>query len=61
METFLRNRYPDKQDDFYIKARMVYVITDKVAKDILNVDNKQQKEVYIQYFIELILHFSFDL
>ncbi|RHP86861.1 TetR/AcrR family transcriptional regulator [Eisenbergiella sp. OF01-20] len=61
METFLRNRYPDKQEDFHIKARMVYVITDKVAKDILKVDNKQQKEVYMQYFIELILHFSFDL
>lgn len=61
MEIFLRKRYPDRQDDSYIKARMIYVITDQVAKDILCVNNEQQKENYIQLFAEEILHFSFDL
>lgn len=61
METFLRKRYPDRQDDYYIQARMIYVITDRVAKDILCVNSQQQKEKYIQLFIEEILHFSFDL
>lgn len=61
IETFLRKRYPDRQDDYYIKARMIYVITDQVAKDILCVNSQQQKEKYIQLFIEEILHFSFDL
>ena len=61
IETFLRKRYPDRQDDYYIKARMIYVITDQVAEDILCVNSQQQKEKYIQLFIEEILHFSFDL
>lgn len=61
METFLRKRYPEEQGDYYIKARMIYVITDQVAKDILCVNNEYQKESYIQLFAEEILHFSFDL
>ena len=56
-----QTRYPDRQDEYYIKARMIYVITDQVAKDILCVNSQQQKEEYIQLFIEEILHFSFDL
>ncbi|MDO5602229.1 MAG: hypothetical protein Q4G07_05615, partial [Oscillospiraceae bacterium] len=61
IKTFLQKRYPDRQEDHYIKARMIYVVTDQVAKDILCVDSQQQKEKYIQLFIEEILHFSFDL
>ncbi len=61
IEIFLRKRYPDRQDDYYIKARMTYVITDQIAKDILCINSKQQKETYIQLFINEILHFSFDL
>ena len=60
-EAFLRKRYPDRQDNYYIKARMIYVITDQVAKDILCVNNERQKEDYIQLFVEEILRFSFDL
>lgn len=60
-EVFLRKRYTDIQDDYYIKARMIYIVTDKVAKDILCVNNQQQKAVYIQCLVEEILHFSFDL
>lgn len=61
LEVFLKKRYPNMQDDYYIKARMIYVITDKVAKDILCVNNEQRKKAYIQCFVEEILHFSFDL
>lgn len=61
MEAFLKKRYPDRQEDYYIKARMIYVITDRIAKDILCVNTEQQKENYIQLFAEEIVHFSFDL
>lgn len=61
LELFLRKRYTGKRDDYYIKARMIYVVTDIIAKDILSVNSEQQKKVYIQYFVEEILHFSFDL
>lgn len=61
LEVFLKKRYIGKQDDYYIKARMIYVVTDKVTKDILCIDNEQQKAAYIQCFIEEFLHISFDL
>lgn len=61
MENFLRKRYPGRQDDYYIRARMIYVITNQVAKDILCVNTEQQKEDYIQLFVEEVLHCAFDI
>ncbi len=61
METFLIKRYPNRQEDCYVRARMIYVITDQVAKDILCVGMSPQREDYIQIFINEIIHFSFEL
>lgn len=61
LESFLKKRYPDRQDDFYTKARMVYVISDQVAKDILCVQTEPQREDYIHIFVKEIIHLSFDL
>lgn len=61
IEMFLKKRYPDKQEDFYIRARMIYIITDRVAKDILCVSTVQQKEKYICLLADEILHYAFEL
>lgn len=61
METFFKKRYPNRQDNYYIRARMIYVITDQVAKDILRIVNAPQKDEYIQILANEIIHFSFDL
>jgi len=61
LESFLRKRYPNKQENYYVRARMLYILTDQVAKDILCVNIGQQREDYIQFFINEIIHFSFDL
>ena len=58
--TFLKKRYPNRRDDFYTRARMIYVITDQVAKDILCVQNVSQREEYIQIFVNEIIHLTFD-
>lgn len=60
LEMFLKKRYPNRQDDFYTRARMIYVITDQVAKDILCVESVSQREDYIQIFVNEIIHLSFD-
>ncbi|MBC5708914.1 TetR/AcrR family transcriptional regulator [Hungatella sp. L12] len=60
-ELFLTQRYPDKQEDFYIRARMIYMITDRLAKDILCVGTEQQKENYICLFADEIIRYAFDL
>ena len=60
LEIFLKKRYPNRQDDFYTRARMIYVITDQVAKDILCVESVSQREDYIQIFVNEIIHLSFD-
>lgn len=61
IEKFLKKRYPDKHEDFYIRARMIYIITDRVAKDILCVSIAQQKQEYILLLVEEILYYAFDL
>ncbi|PWJ79198.1 UNVERIFIED_CONTAM: hypothetical protein C7383_101576 [Murimonas intestini] len=60
LEMFLKKRYPNRQDDFYTRARMIYVITGQVAKDILCAQSVSQREDYIQIFINEIIHLSFD-
>lgn len=60
LEMFLKKRYPNRQDDFCTRARMIYVITDQVAKDILCVESVSQREDYIQIFVNEIIHLSFD-
>ncbi|MDO4273228.1 MAG: TetR/AcrR family transcriptional regulator [Eubacteriales bacterium] len=61
MESFLKKRYPDRQENFYTRARMIYVITEQVAKDILCVQSPSQKEEYIQILVKEIIHLLFDL
>lgn len=61
MEIFFKKRYPNRQDNYYIRARMLYVITDQVAKDILRIIDTPQKDEYIQILADEIIHFSFDL
>lgn len=61
LESFLKKRFPDRQDNFYTRARMIYVITDQVAKDILCVHTAPQREEYIHIFVNEIIHLSFDL
>lgn len=61
METFFKKRYPNRQDNYYIQARMLYVITDQVSKDILRIVDTAQKDEYIQILAGEIIRFSFDL
>ena len=61
LESFLRQRYPNRQMNYHILARMIYILTDQIAKDILRVEIGPQREDYIQLFIDEIIHFSFDL
>lgn len=61
IEMFLKKRYPNKQEDFYIRARMIYIVTDRVAKDILCVNTAQQKENYILLLADEILRHTFEL
>lgn len=61
IELFVRSRYRDQQVNCYITARMIYIITDQVAKDILRIDDGQQKEDYVRLFVDEIIHLSFDL
>lgn len=61
MENFLKKRYPDKQENFYIRARMLYMITDRVSRDILCVGTVRQKEDYIDLLADEILHYIFEL
>lgn len=61
LESFLRQRYSIQQVNYHITARMIYILTDQIAKDILRVDIGQQRDDYIQLFIDEIIHFSFDL
>ena len=37
------------------------LLTDQLAKDILSVDIGQQREDYIQLFVDEIIHLSFEL
>lgn len=60
LEAFLRKQNHKEQDNYYIRARMIYVITDQVAKDILCVNDKHQMEIYIQYLADEIIHFAFE-
>lgn len=61
MENFLKKRYPDRQEDFYIRARMLYMITDRVSRDILCVGTARQKEDYTELLADEILHYTFEL
>ena len=61
LESFLRQRYPNRQMNYHSLARMIYILTDQIAKDILRVEIGPQREDYIQLFIDEIIHFSFDL
>lgn len=61
LESFLKMRFPDSHVNFYTRARMIYVITDQIAKDILCVQTGPQREEYIHIFIDEIIHLSFDL
>ena len=61
LESFLKKRYYNRKVNFYIRARMIYVLTDQLAKDILSVDIGQQREDYIQLFVDEIIHLSFEL
>lgn len=61
IENFFKKRYPDRQEDFYIRARMLYMITDRVSRDILCVGTARQKEDYIDLLADEILHYTFEL
>lgn len=61
LESFLRKRYTDQSVNCYIRARMLYILTDQIAKDILRVENEQQREDYMELFMDEIVHLSFDL
>lgn len=61
LELFLRRRYLSQQVNYYIAARMLYILTDQISKDILRVDIGEQREDYIRLFVDEIVHFSFDL
>ena len=61
MENFLKKRYPDRQEDFYIRARMLYMITDRVSRDILCVGTARQKKDYMELLADEILHYTFEL
>ena len=60
LESFLKMRYANKQLNYYIRARMIYILTDQIAQDLLRVDI-EQREDYLQLFIEEIINLSFDL
>lgn len=60
LESFLKTRYAYKQLNYYIRARMIYILTDQIAQDLLRVDI-EQREDYLQLFIEEIINLSFDL
>lgn len=61
LEAFLRKQNSNQQANCYIKARMIYILTDQIAKDILRVGTGKQREDYIQLFIDEIIHLSFEL
>ena len=61
MENFLKKRYPDRQEDFYIRARMLNMITDRVSRDILCVGTARQKKDYMELLADEILHYTFEL
>ena len=61
VEMFLKRRYPEVREDFYIRARMIYIITDRIANDISCIGNVQQKRKYMDLFAEEILRYTFDL
>ena len=47
-------------EDASVRARMVYVITDHVARDICRVTDAGQKSVYIRLFVDEIIHHVYD-
>lgn len=53
--------YSSQKVNCYIRARMMYILTDQIAKDILRVDIGHQREVYISLFMDEIIHLLFDL
>lgn len=61
LEDFLKRRYPKKQDNFYVRARMLYVFTDWVAQDISRVGDVGQRQDYIQMFADEIIRYAYDL
>ena len=54
-------RFADRQEDFYIRARMLYMITDRVSRDILCVGTARQKKDYMELLADEILHYTFEL
>lgn len=60
LEVFLRKHNQNRQDNYYIRARMIYIITDQVAKDILFVNDEQQRETYTQCLADEIIHFVYN-
>ena len=61
LEAFLRKQNSNQKENCYIKARMIYILTDQIAKDILRVGTGKQREDYIQLFIDEIIHLSYEL
>lgn len=59
IETFLKKNNPNCQENYSLKARMLYIITNEIANDILCIHDISQKEDYILLLTEEILHFIF--
>ena len=53
-EEFLHNN--SDKDDCYIRARMLYTITESAASDILTIDDMAQREAYIKLLCDDIMH-----
>lgn len=60
LEEFLKRRYPERTDDFYVLARMIYVFTDWVAQDIPRVSDAAQQQIYTRLFADEIIRYMFD-
>lgn len=60
LEEFLKQRYPEKAEKCYVAARMLYIFTDKVAQDIMNVSDAGQRQEYVELFADEIIRYTFD-
>ena len=57
---YLKSRGTGIEEEYPVRARMIYVITEHVAGDISRVTDTGQKEVYIRLFVDEILHYIYD-
>ena len=60
-EDFLHKRYPDRNMNYKILARMIYTSTDAVGRDLSKEENPEIRKEYLSVFIDLILYYTFDL